>query len=196
MWRSLLPIICATFSASVWAQQPMRVTERQISRYTTLLVAPETTEANPLETIVTVHFPRPQVKTVSDAVAYLLNRTGYRLGATPALVQEVFVLSLPEVHRRIGPYSVRTALGVLMGEAYTLAVDPARRLVAYAPVTAPEKVSKSALWEPPVPSASKPLDDRKVNLPALAAPRLAGWSQPSDSFNQLSEDVQVFPLNY
>ena len=63
----------------------------------------------------------------------LLLRSGYRLAQHQANTPESAVLSmpLPEVHRQLGPYSVRTALLVLLGTPFVLSVDPMQRQVSY-----------------------------------------------------------------
>jgi len=106
----------------------------QIARYTTVSSAPTSSQIDPLEAIVQVNFPRTLVRSVGDATTYLLLRTGYHLAPTEQLdeqVKNVLALPLPEVHRNIGPYSVRNALSVLLGSAFSLYVDSIRREISY-----------------------------------------------------------------
>lgn len=120
--------------------------ELRVGRYTTVVGAPPDAQSNPLDAVVVLSFPRNQVKSVKDAVSYLLIRTGYRLTDPDQLgpeVKEILSLPLPEVHRKIGPYSVRSALSVLLGTPFTLSTDPVRRQVAYAfDGTTPAKIEK------------------------------------------------------
>jgi conjugative transfer region protein (TIGR03748 family) len=106
----------------------------RLSRYTTGSSIPDAAQVDPLEAVVLVSMPRASVSTVGDAVNYLLLRTGYRLAA-PREANEpagaILAMPLPEVHRQLGPYTVRTALSVLLGAPFALTVDPAQRLVAY-----------------------------------------------------------------
>lgn len=106
----------------------------RLSRYTTISAFPDAAQLDPLEAVVQLSMPRASVETVGDAVRYLLLRTGYRLAgpqAGNAPPRDVLSLPLPEVHRQLGPYSVRTAVSVLLGTPFTLTVDPAQRLVSY-----------------------------------------------------------------
>lgn len=95
--------------------------------------------------MVQVSLPRASVTTVGEAVNYLLLRTGYRLADSPEAVSPpipILSMPLPEVHRQLGPYSVRTALSVLVGAPFALSVDPAHRLVSFR--TASSEVSGTA----------------------------------------------------
>jgi conjugative transfer region protein (TIGR03748 family) len=106
----------------------------RLSRYTSSPAGPDAAQVDPLEAVVQVSLPRSSVATVGDAMRYLLLRTGYRLAvsqAANASASEILALPLPEVHRQLGPYSVRTAMSVLLGQPFALTVDPAQRLVSY-----------------------------------------------------------------
>jgi type IV pili sensor histidine kinase/response regulator len=106
----------------------------RLSRYTTTDAAPPIAQIDPLEAIVQVSLPRSTVMTVGDAVSYLLLRTGYQLAPAKAFDEQarsVLAMPLPEVHRQLGPYSVRTALSVLVGAPFVLSVDPVQRAVSY-----------------------------------------------------------------
>jgi len=106
----------------------------RLSRYTTTSATPEAAQVDPLEAVVQLNLPRTNVQTVGDAISYLLLRTGYRLGPQETVdpqARAVLAMPLPEVHRRLGPYTVRTALSVLLGRPFVLSVDPMQRLVSY-----------------------------------------------------------------
>jgi conjugative transfer region protein (TIGR03748 family) len=128
--------------------------ELRVGRYTTVAPAPPEAQSNPLDAVVVLSFPRNQVKSVKDAVSYLLIRTGYRLSDTEVLgpeVREILALPLPEVHRKMGPYSVRAALLVLLGTPFTLSTDPVRRQIAYTfDATAPAKIASETMPLVPV----------------------------------------------
>jgi conjugative transfer region protein (TIGR03748 family) len=106
----------------------------RLSRYTTASAEPEAAQVDPLEAVVQIGFPRGNVHTVGDAIGYLLLRSGYRMAPqieADAPTKTILAMPLPEVHRRLGPYSVRTALSVLVGRPFVLSVDPMQRLVSY-----------------------------------------------------------------
>jgi conjugative transfer region protein (TIGR03748 family) len=135
-----LPFVMMLFAAlasleAVAQPKPPAVVVAQmqrLARYTMAKLEPDQAQQNPLASTISIHLPRESVQTVGDAVRYLLLRTGYRLAdGLPNEVAEVLALSLPDVHRQLGPYSVTEALNVLLGAAYALDIDPSRRMVAY-----------------------------------------------------------------
>lgn len=86
-----------------------------------------------LGVVVSLKFP-PGVATVGQAIALLLERSGYRLAygnntdpQLPVLLQ----LPLPQVHRSLGPIRLRDALQALAGNAWILVEDPVNRLVSF-----------------------------------------------------------------
>jgi type IV pili sensor histidine kinase/response regulator len=97
---------------------------------------PEPSQLDPLEAIVHLSFPRSTVQSVGDALAYLLLRSGYRLQAESFAQPVLNLLSmpLPEVHRRLGPFSVRSALTVLVGKPFAVSVDASHRVISFAGV--------------------------------------------------------------
>lgn len=128
---TLLTMAWPPLTGHAWAQLSPEI---RLSRYTTAPAVPDVAQVDPLEAVVQVSFPRAGVATVGDAVNYLLLRTGYRLAAqreADAPASAVLSMPLPEVHRQLGPYSVRTALSVLLGTPFALSVDPMQRLISY-----------------------------------------------------------------
>jgi conjugative transfer region protein (TIGR03748 family) len=110
--------------------------ELVVSRYTTMPAAPQSEETDPLSAIALITFPRGPVKTVGEAIGYLLLRTGYALDAQQdQTVTTVFSRPLPESQRQLGPYSVDALLRILMGKAFELHADPLHRIVSYSPVS-------------------------------------------------------------
>ena len=95
----------------------------RLARYTTAAALPDPALTAPLALLAQVSFPRDAVATVGDALAYLLLRTGYRLGETDAAAGALLALPLPEAHRQLGPYSVRAIAAVLVGAAYELQIS-------------------------------------------------------------------------
>lgn len=108
--------------------------EVQVGRYTTLASVPSEADSEPLAVVAKVHFPRPGVNTVGDAVRHLLLRTGYRLAGDDRLdegARLLLSLPLPDNQRVLGPYRVDAMLGALVGKSFRLVADPASRVVTY-----------------------------------------------------------------
>lgn len=145
--------------------------EVQVARYTTLASMPSEADAEPLAVVAKVHFPRPAVNTVGDAVRHLLLRTGYQLVAEDRLderVRTVLALRLPDNQRVLGPYRVDAMLGVLLGRPFRLVADPASRTVAYVAV-APEGNPAAARAAPAVQPAATPRDTKAALESASAS---------------------------
>lgn len=136
--------ICTVASVNVHAS------DIQIGRYSMLSAAPTQAQAELLATTVTVQLPA-RIQTIGEAVRYLLQRSGYRLAAAESTEPDtlaLFALSLPAVHRHLGPMTLRDALETLAGPAFHLVQDPVHRLITFArcvpePVAVHETVSKA-----------------------------------------------------
>ncbi|MGZ8246170.1 PFGI-1 class ICE element type IV pilus protein PilL2 [Methylomagnum sp.] len=103
----------------------------QTGRYSYVANGPAAAQIDPLLAIIEVRLPQG-LDTVGLAADYLLKRSGYCLmepGATE--VRHLLRLPLPEVHRHLGPMTLREALLALGGTAYELVVDPVYREVGY-----------------------------------------------------------------
>lgn len=124
----------------------------QVGRYTSVAATPDARTADPLEAVVTLHFAHSAVRTVGDALAYFLPRAGYRLSQAslddPALA-ELLRQALPESQRALGPCSVRTAVQTLVGRAFALQDDPARRRLTVLPVPAAAATASDPAGERP-----------------------------------------------
>ncbi len=102
-------------------------------RYTYLAAKPRPEQINPLLTLINVHIPE-ELSTVSEAVNYLLQFSGYQLKPTlPFETRPNRLLDrrIPEVHRHFEQVILRDALLALCGHGYRLRVDPVNRLVGY-----------------------------------------------------------------
>jgi type IV pili sensor histidine kinase/response regulator len=112
----------------------LRPNELRMGRYTTHSGLPEPQAGQPLAVVATVSFPRGQIATVGDAIHHLLARTGFVLVPVAQLddsARRFLALPLPESHRRLGPYRVDEMLQVLLGDAWSLQVDPMQRSVRF-----------------------------------------------------------------
>ncbi len=104
--------------------------EQRLARYTTTPVTPDPEAANPLAVVATVRFPRERVRTVGEAVDYLLLRTGFRLDSTDSAAHELLSHPLPEAHRELGPYRAQAILELLVGLPYQVITSHVQRTVA------------------------------------------------------------------
>jgi type IV pili sensor histidine kinase/response regulator len=155
---------------TAWAQTRLVAggDQVQVGRYTTQSAQPAAELAEPLSVYAQLNFPRQTVATVGQALDYTLIRTGYRMVDPEALsdhARSFLNLPLPESQRRMGPYSVRTLLQVLLGNAWTLRSDPISRQVWFeldgtetAPATpvaaVPEQTAQPSQPVPPQHSAA------------------------------------------
>lgn len=129
----------------------------QVGRYTTQSAQPPAELSDPLSVYAQLNFPRQAVATVGQALDYTLMRTGYRLVDIEALgdrARRFLSLPLPESQRRVGPYSVKTILEILLGSAWTLKTDPISRQVWFE-LDAVEPASPSASPANVAPKASE-----------------------------------------
>lgn len=122
---------------------PLHAVEMQVGRYSLLHTRPTVEQADLLSAIVTVRFPEP-VRTVGEAVRHLLQDSGYRLADHRGASLTVLLgLSLPGVHRNLGPLTLRQALETLAGPVFRLVQDPVHRLVSFELCTSPATVDKA-----------------------------------------------------
>ncbi|MCP4041104.1 MAG: pili assembly chaperone [Gammaproteobacteria bacterium] len=105
----------------------------QVGRYTLFAATPTEAQVELLATTTTVRFPE-RIRTVGEAVRYLLQRSGYRLPTAESIGPDtvaLFGLPLPAVHRSLGPMTLRDALATLAGSAFYLVQDPVHRLITF-----------------------------------------------------------------
>lgn len=113
-------------------------------RYTLVELKPETAQADLLEQLVDVTFPAVMVHSVSDALRYVLLRSGYRLREDCNAARVLDVLPLPAPHAHLGPLPLRIALQLLAGPGWQLERDDASRTVCFAPVNPTQPTSDAA----------------------------------------------------
>lgn len=105
-------------------------------RYTLVELVPDAAQRDLLLQIVDVAIPDTLHATVSDALRYVLLRSGYGL-CSKADVQALHVMPLPAAHYRLGPLVLRDALLTLTGPAWDLQVDDGARQVCFVRAAAP-----------------------------------------------------------
>ena len=105
----------------------------QVGRYQSVIMRPDENQVDLLSVVITRNLPE-QVNTVGQAVASLLDGSGYRL-LSPKLAESyrshLFAMPLPEVQRQLGPMSLRQALELLGGPAFRLVINPTYRLLSF-----------------------------------------------------------------
>ena len=140
--RRALLAISGLFAASVITVGNVEasnspISEVQVGRYQSVVLQADENQVDLLSSMVELELPE-QINTVGQAVAYLLDGSGYRLLsaklAEPYRVL-LFGLPLPKAQRQLGPLSLRQALELLSGPAFRLVIEPVYRLVTFELVT-------------------------------------------------------------
>lgn len=114
-------------SASVHAEQVVT------DRYTLITPTPEGKEIDPLSVNIQLSFP-PSVKTVRDAVSFVLMNSGWVLALDKSNDEALGITlerPLPQVHRKLSLMPLRTVLQVLVGRYYVPVEDPLRRIYTF-----------------------------------------------------------------
>ena len=132
-FRSSLVFVFGVMGPCVAISPQLHASEVQVGRYSELRAMPTVAQADLLSTTITVRFPE-RIQTLGEAVHYLLQRSGYRLAdhdaANPA-TEDLLALSLPAVHRNLGPILLKQALETLVGPVFRLVQDPVHRLISF-----------------------------------------------------------------
>jgi len=105
----------------------------QVSRYMTVTNKPLSSQRDLLSQTIQIRFQQ-SVQNIGDAINHLLRYSGYSLvmenqrgGALKNTLQK----PLPLVDRELGPMSLKDALIILAGPAFTLVEDPLNREVDF-----------------------------------------------------------------
>ena len=120
-----------------------------LGRYTTVNPHAQTVVRDLLAVPVSVEFP--QSITVGDAVARVLQDTGYSLSPATAAADErsaLLLLPLPSAHRTLDVPSVRVALQMLVGPAFAVVEDPVHRLVSFERCRAADPATAGMVVQP------------------------------------------------
>ena len=107
----------------------------EAGRYLRVVPEPTPEQQRPMETVVSLAFPRDEVTTIGEATNYLLRRTGYTVPDLDedehAVHAKVANFPLPEVHRDFDGVTVIAILEALAGVAYAPVVNHAERTVLF-----------------------------------------------------------------
>lgn len=106
----------------------------QINRYATVANKPLVAQVNPLLAVQQINFPQ-EIKTVGEAIEWWLHYSGFTLVSKerqPDGFQAVIHKTLPQIHRNLGPLTIKEGLEVLAGQqVFVLIVDPLLRQVNF-----------------------------------------------------------------
>lgn len=106
----------------------------QINRYATVANKPLAAQVNPLLAVQHIHFPQ-KIKTVGEAIEWWLHYSGFVLAnkeKQPASLQAVMHQPLPQIHRNLGPLTVKEGLEILAGyQVFTVIENPIVRQVNF-----------------------------------------------------------------
>ncbi len=105
----------------------------KVGRYSSISTEPTPAQLDLLSVIIELDFPR-SIYTVGSAMKVMLLNSGYRLAEPNASDPNLKILlgsPLPNVHRSLGPITLRTALNTLAGTSWDLIVDPVHRLISF-----------------------------------------------------------------
>ena len=120
----LLMILIVGNNSLVFGQE-----ERRAGRYTIIKTGPDAAEAEPLRAIKLIQIPS-HVNNVYDALAHLLLETGYTINQQSEKAKQIFSsLTLPSVHREMGPMTINEALHTLVGPTWSLQIDDQLRTI-------------------------------------------------------------------
>ena len=105
---------------------------QQVGRYSTQSATSPNAASEPLQVVATISYPRATVRTVGDAMNHTLLRTGYRMANDTELTHQAvqfLSLPLPESQRQLGPYTVESILGILLGSPWEIQLQPITRRI-------------------------------------------------------------------
>ncbi len=132
-WLITLVLLTTSISAKTPSLPHQNENALSISRYVDVLPGPTNAQKNPMNLVLPHISFKPNIKSVGQAINYLLSDTGYKLTRhhPDKRVHKLFRLPLPKIHRNMGPLSLAQALTVLAGDPWNLSVDPINRLVSF-----------------------------------------------------------------
>jgi conjugative transfer region protein (TIGR03748 family) len=129
LFMQVAVVMSLSISLPAFAEAPTAT----IGRYLSVQQQAQVAQADLLQQTFQVKFP-PYVKTIHDAMCYLLRFSGYALIDTkhlPPAAQAMIGLPLPQVDRSLGPVSLQEGLLTLAGGSFGLLVDPVHRLISF-----------------------------------------------------------------
>ncbi|MCK4707645.1 MAG: hypothetical protein KAU21_03430 [Gammaproteobacteria bacterium] len=105
----------------------------KVGRYSSISTNPTNAQMDLLAVIIEIKFPLA-INTVGSALELMLINSGFRLADPGAADPNLSILLnslLPNIHRTLGPMSLRSALKTLSGTSWDLIIDPINRLISF-----------------------------------------------------------------
>ena len=105
----------------------------KVGRYSSISTKPSNAQMDLLAVIIEIKFPL-SINTVGSALELMLINSGFRLADPGAADPNLSILlnsPLPNIHRTLGPVSLRSALKTLSGISWDLIIDPINRLISF-----------------------------------------------------------------
>lgn len=126
-------LITASAAALLITSVTANAVDIKVGRYTLTKPVATPQQQDPLSVLIDVTFTK-DIVTVGHALNHILTRSGYYLASGKVADPTLPILlnsSLPEIHRRLGPLSLRNGLKTLAGSAWVFVEDPVNRLVSF-----------------------------------------------------------------
>lgn len=121
-------------SLSLFGLSAQAANVTQVNRYATVANKPLTAQINPLLAVQKIHFPQ-EVKTVGQAIEWWLHYSGFSLVSKekqPESLRAVMLQTLPQIHRNLGPLTVKEGLEILAGQqVFRIVENPIARQVSF-----------------------------------------------------------------
>ena len=122
-------------NAVMAAAQPAMSSESvtQIDRYSVVVNGPTAGQRDLLAVTSAISIPS-DIKSLGDALRWILRDSGYRLAADPVLSSEAHAMlkpPLPAAHRRFEPMPLKAVVALIVGPAFYIVQDPVHRLLAF-----------------------------------------------------------------
>lgn len=103
------------------------------NRYTHTSTKLERAQTDLLSVVITIRFPS-SVRTIGEAIQFVLSQSGYQLDETDIVGDSqyyLYQLALPESHRYFDHVTLKAILGVLGNKSYALVINPVKRTISY-----------------------------------------------------------------
>ena len=124
----MIPVLLFSMSVVLQANESVKT-----ARYTQVSLEPTREMKNPLDVVINVQIPK-KMNLVGESIQYLLQRSGYLIKAPSEIPSHnemyvLFSLPIPAQHRAMGTLRLRTALEVLIGDAYQMHISEVTRKI-------------------------------------------------------------------